>query len=170
MPGGQVNDWMKELYPRWVAARGVLIVTPVYWYQAPSGLQLMMDRLVCADGGSPDPSTTHGKTPERAKALELQGWDYPRHLAGRAFAVVAHGDAEGADTLRRSLTDWLADMKLIQTGSTTVLERYIGDYAPYATNHWIGTRASRRKCAMSHAAWRTRSHRFVQTGASRIAN
>ena len=25
---GQVNDWMNELYPRWVAAHGVMIVTP----------------------------------------------------------------------------------------------------------------------------------------------
>ena len=48
---GQVNDWMHELYPRWVAAHGVLIITPVYWYQAPSVLKLLIDRLVCADGG-----------------------------------------------------------------------------------------------------------------------
>lgn len=27
---GQVSDWMNELYPRWVAAHGVMIVTPVY--------------------------------------------------------------------------------------------------------------------------------------------
>lgn len=31
-----------------------MIVTPVYWYMAPSTLKLMMDRLVCADGGNPD--------------------------------------------------------------------------------------------------------------------
>lgn len=132
---GQVNDWMSEIYPRWVAAHGVLIVTPVYWYQAPGALKSMMDRLVCADGGNPDPTSTQGKDPRLAKALELKGWDYPRHLAGRAFAVVVHGDAEGADTLRRSLTDWLADMKLVQAGSTAVLDRYIGYYEPYATSH-----------------------------------
>jgi hypothetical protein len=28
---GQVNDWMNEIYPRWVAAHAMLIVTPVYW-------------------------------------------------------------------------------------------------------------------------------------------
>jgi len=132
---GQVNDWMAEIYPRWVAAHGILIVTPVYWYQAPSGLKLMMDRLVCADGGNPDPTTTHGKDPRRAKQLELAGWDYPRHLAGRAFGIVVHGDAEGADTLRRSLADWLSDMKLVQAGATAVLDRYIGYYEPYATSH-----------------------------------
>ena len=132
---GQVNDWMNELYPRWVAAHGVLIVTPVYWYQAPSVLKLMIDRLVCADGGNPDPTTTHGKHPEEAKALELRGWDYPRHLAGRAFAVVAHGDAAGAEALRRAITDWLLDMELVQAGRAATLDRYIGYFEPYATSH-----------------------------------
>jgi multimeric flavodoxin WrbA len=131
---GQVNDWMHDIYPRWVAAHGILIVTPVYWYQAPSVLKLMIDRLVCADGGNPDPTTTHGKKPEEAKALELQGWHYPRHLANRLFGVVVHGDAAGVETLRRSLTDWLTDMDLIPATRAT-LDRYIGYYEPYATSH-----------------------------------
>jgi multimeric flavodoxin WrbA len=132
---GQAGDWMNELYPRWVAAHGVMIVTPVYWYQAPSVLKLMIDRLVCADGGNPDQTTTHGKNPERAKALELQGWSYPRHLAGRVFAVVVHGDAVGAETLRRSLSDWLSDMKLLPAVAQGGIDRYIGYYEPYATSH-----------------------------------
>lgn len=74
-----------------------MIVSPVYWYQVPSVLKLVMDRLVCADGDNPDPTSTHGKKPEKAKALELKGWDYPRHLAGRLFSIIVHGDAEGAD-------------------------------------------------------------------------
>ena len=92
---GQTNDWMAEIYARWVAAHGVMILCPVHWYQAPASLKLMIDRLVCADGGNPDPTTTQGKDPALAKELELEGWDYPKHLAGRAFAVVAHGDAAG---------------------------------------------------------------------------
>ncbi|MEP6689719.1 MAG: NAD(P)H-dependent oxidoreductase [Gemmatimonadaceae bacterium] len=132
---GQVNDWMNELYPRWVAAHGVIIVTPVYWYQAPSVLKLMMDRLVCADGGNPDPTKTHGKEPEEAKALELAGWDYPKHLAGRAFGIVVHGDAAGTEVLRRNLTDWLLDMELVHAGNAATLDRYIGYYEPYATSH-----------------------------------
>jgi multimeric flavodoxin WrbA len=126
---------MNDLYPRWVAAHAVLIVTPVYWYQAPAGLKAMMDRLVCADGGNPDPTSTQGKDPERAKRLELDGWPYPRHLAGRAFGVFVHGDAEGADTLRRSLVDWLSDMNLSQAGHSAAVDRYIGYYEPYATSH-----------------------------------
>jgi multimeric flavodoxin WrbA len=132
---GQVVDWMNELYPRWVAAHGVMIVTPVYWYQAPSVLKLMIDRLVCADGGNPDQTTTHGKRVEEAKALELAGWSYPRHLAGRVFAVVVHGDTVGAETLRRSLSDWLTDMHLLPAVPQGGLDRYIGYYGPYATSH-----------------------------------
>jgi len=132
---GQVDDWMNELYPRWVAAHGVMIITPVYWYQAPSVLKLMMDRLVCADGGNPDQTTTHGKQVEEAKALELTGWSYPRHLAGRVFAVVVHGDTVGAETLRRLLSDWLTDMRLMPAMRQGGIDRYIGYYEPYATSH-----------------------------------
>jgi multimeric flavodoxin WrbA len=132
---GQVNDWMAEIYPRWVAAHGVLLVTPVHWYQAPSVLKLMIDRLVCADGGNPDPTTTHEKDPRRAKALELEGWAYPKHLAGRAFAVVVHGDAAGVEALARNLSDWLTDMRLVRAGASGALGRYVGYYRPYATSH-----------------------------------
>lgn len=132
---GQVNDWMNEIYPRWAAAHGVMIVTPVYWYQAPATLKLMIDRLVCADGGNPDPTRTEGKDAKKAKAIELEGWDYPRHLAGRAFSVLVHGDTEGAETLRRNLYDWLCDMKLVPAGADAHFDRYIGYYEPYATSH-----------------------------------
>jgi multimeric flavodoxin WrbA len=132
---GQSGDWMNEIYPRWTAAHGVMIVTPVHWYQVPSTLKLMMDRLVCADGGNPDPTTTEGKDPRLAKELELRGWSYPRHLAGRAFAVVVHGDAAGVGTLTRTLSDWLTDMKLVRAGAAGAVGRYVGYYRPYATSH-----------------------------------
>jgi multimeric flavodoxin WrbA len=132
---GQVNDWMNEIYPRWAAAHGILIITPVHWFQAPSTLKLMLDRLVCADGGNPDPTTTQGKDPELAKRIELDGWNYPRHLAGRAFAVVVHGDVEGATALRRSLVDWLTSMRLVLAGNAAAIDRYIGYYEPYAISH-----------------------------------
>jgi multimeric flavodoxin WrbA len=132
---GQVHDWMNEIYPMWVAAHGIMIVTPVHWYQVSSPLKLMMDRLVCADGGNPDPTLTRGKDAERAKAVELGGWGYPRHLAGRLFAVVVHGDVEGAENVRRSISDWLRFMKLIPAGSPAEIDRYIGYWEPYATSH-----------------------------------
>jgi len=131
----QVHDWMGEIYQKWVAAHGILIVTPVHWYQAPSGLKLMMDRLVCADGGNPDPTSTHGKNATEAKTMELKGWDYPKHLKNRAFALYVHGDAGGAESLRRMLTDWLNNMSLIPADYEGFKDRYIGYMKPYATSH-----------------------------------
>ena len=131
----QTGDWMNDIYPRWIAAHGVMILTPVNWYQAPSVLKLMIDRLVCADGGNPDPTSTHGKNAGMAKAIELQGWPYPKHLAGRAFSVVVHADAAGAENLRRILVDWMTDLEMIPAGPVAGLDRFIGYYEPYATSH-----------------------------------
>ena len=131
----QTSDWMAEIYERWVSAHGIIIITPVHWYQSPSPLKLMVDRLVCADGGNPDPTTTHGKKATEAKALEMKGWDYPKHLAGRTYGVVVHGDVAGIEGARRSLTDWLDWMGLIDAGSESKLDRFIGYYEPYATSH-----------------------------------
>lgn len=132
---GQTNDWMAEIYERWVAAHGIVLLTPVYWYQAASPLKLMIDRLVCADGGNPDPTTTHGKDPERAKAIEMAGWPYPKHLAGRCYGVVVHGDVAGTEGVRRALCDWLDWMGLVDAGAQSRLDRMIGYYQPYATSH-----------------------------------
>jgi multimeric flavodoxin WrbA len=129
---GQTQDWMNEICPMWVAAHGVMIITPVNWYQVSSPLKLMMDRLVCADGGNVDPSSTQGKKAKLAKQMELAGWEYRRHLKGRLFAVVVHGDTEGAEGVRRSVTDWLTSMELQGVAG---LDRYIGYWKPYATSH-----------------------------------
>jgi multimeric flavodoxin WrbA len=132
---GQVHDWMNEIYPLWVEAHGVMIITPVNWYQVSSPVKLMMDRLVCADGGNPDPTLTEGKDAAKAKAIEMQGWDYPKHLKGRVYSVIVHGDVEGAENVRRSLSDWLRFMDLIPAGIDAELDRYIGYWKPYATAH-----------------------------------
>ena len=131
----QTNDWMAEIYERWTAAHAVIIVSPVYWYQSPGSLKLMIDRLVCADGGNPDPTTTSGKNPAKAKALEMAGWDYPKHLAGRVYGLLVHGDVAGIEDSRRGLSDWLDWMGLIDAGTQAKLDRYIGYFEPYATSH-----------------------------------
>ncbi|HLJ37126.1 MAG TPA: flavodoxin family protein [Steroidobacteraceae bacterium] len=132
---GQTHDWMNEIYPQWVAAHGVMIITPVHWFHGSSPLKLMMDRLVCADGGNPDPTRTHGKDAQAAKGLELGGWDYQRPLEGRLFACIVHGDAEGAQAARRDICDWLSSLHLVPADVSATLDRYIGYWRPYATSH-----------------------------------
>ncbi len=131
----QADDWMAEIYERWVAAHAVIILTPTYWYQSPSPLKLMIDRMVCADGGNPDPTTTHGKKVAEAKRIEKKGWDYPKHVAGRAFGVVVHGDVAGVEDQRRNLCDWLEWMGLVDAGAGAKLDRYIGYFEPYYNSH-----------------------------------
>jgi multimeric flavodoxin WrbA len=131
----QVNDWMGEIYERWVAAHGVILLTPVNWYHTGSGMKLMIDRLVCAAGGNPDPTLTKGKDAKLAKKVELDGWDYPSHLAGRVYGVVTHGDVAGIEETRYALTDWLEWMGLVDAGQMSRLDRFIGYYEPYATSH-----------------------------------
>jgi multimeric flavodoxin WrbA len=131
----QVNDWMAEIYEKWVAAHAVIIVTPVYWYQTPGPLKQMIDRLVCADGGNPDPTTTHGKRAKEAKEIEMKGWSYPKHLSGRVYGLVVHGDVAGIEGVRRSLSDWLDWMGFIDAGAKARLDRFIGYYESYADSH-----------------------------------
>ena len=133
----QSPDWMNEIYEKWVAAHGVIIMTPVYWYQTPAVLKLMIDRLVCADGGNPDPTSTHGKKAEEAKELELAGWDYPKHLSGRTYGLVVHGDVAGIEGVRRGLSDWLDWMGMIDAGAMARLDRFIGYYESYAESHKV---------------------------------
>jgi hypothetical protein len=85
----------------------------------------MIDRMVCADG----------RTRRKAKALELEGWPYPRQSTGRHFGIVVHGDSVGAETLRRSLVDWPMDMKLISAGGMAETDGYIGYMKLYARSH-----------------------------------
>ena len=131
----QAEDWMAEIYERWVSAHGVIIVTPTYWYQSPSPLKLMIDRMVCADGGNPDLTSTHGKKAAEAKRIEQDGWSFPKHVAGRTYGVIVHGDVAGVEAHRRNLTDWLDWMGLIDAGAAARLDRYIGYYEPYYNSH-----------------------------------
>ncbi len=166
----QTGDWMAEIYERWVAAHAVVIATPVYWYQSPSPLKLMMDRLVCADGGNPDPSRTQGKDAALAKSVELAGWDYPQHLAGRAYGLLVHGDVAGIEGTRRALSDWLDWMGLIDAGVQARLDRFIGYYQPYADSHdaldadrAVQQEAHNLGLAVAHAVRELRAGRLQRT-------
>jgi multimeric flavodoxin WrbA len=110
-------------------------VTPVHWYQASTPLKAMIDRLVCADGGNPDPTRTRGKDAQKAKEIELNGYEYPRHLKGRLYSVIVHGDVEGTEMVQNELVNWLTFMQLEAAGPKAILNRYIGYWEPYSTSH-----------------------------------
>ena len=75
------------------------------------------------------------KTLLRRKRLNWRDRNYPKHLAGRLFSIVVHGDAEGIVEVKRALSDWLTSMDLKSAGPTAELSRYIGYLKPYATSH-----------------------------------
>ena len=56
----------------------------------------------------------------------MAGWDYPQHLAGRAYGLIVHGDVAGIEGSRRALSDWLDWMGFIDAGAQARLDRYIG--------------------------------------------
>jgi hypothetical protein len=116
----QAEDWVAAIYERGAAAHVVIILAPTYWHQSPSPLKLMIDRMVCADGGNPDPTTTHGKKVAEAKLIEQRGWDCPKYLAGRAYGVVVRGDVAGVEVHRRNLCDWLDADKAVQEETRNV--------------------------------------------------
>ncbi|MFL5157903.1 MAG: NADPH-dependent FMN reductase, partial [Microvirga sp.] len=97
--------------------------------------------------------STQGKKTDIAKDMELKGWDYPKHLAGRLFSVIVHGDTEGAGGVRRSLSDWLRAMELVPAGSAAEFDRYIGYWKPYATSHEELDRDEAVQDEVRNAAW-----------------
>ncbi len=106
-----------------------------------------------------------------AKEVELAGWDYPRHLAGRLFSVIVHGDVEGAENVRHSIADWLRFMKLSPAGPSAELDRYIGYWKPYATSHdeldadeTIQEEVRNAARSLAEAVVERRSGRFRQIG------
>ena len=152
---GQVNDWMNELYPRWVAAHGVIILTSVNWYQAPSVLKQMIDRLVCADGGNPDPTRTHGKKPDEAKALELGAGTF------RSTSRVGHSESWSMATPREprycavlsptGCSTWISCapvMRRRSTGTSATTSRM-----QRVTKRSIVIRRCRKRRGTSRAAW-----------------
>jgi hypothetical protein len=46
-----------------------------------------------------------------------------------------HGDVEGAENVRQSLSDWLRFIRLAPAGPQAELDRYIGCWKPHALSH-----------------------------------
>ena len=88
---------MGDLYDKWLAAHGIIIVTQA-----------------------------HGERAELTETIRLAGWDNRKHLGDRAYGVVVHGDVARADSVRRGLTDWLDRFGLINSATFAPLDRLLG--------------------------------------------
>ena len=85
----------------WASAHDTLAAMRAQLYQATTALKVTMGLPACPNGDLPDPTSTWGKDPAKAKAIEARGWDYLHRLAGRAGSFVVRGDAVGVQTLDR---------------------------------------------------------------------
>jgi hypothetical protein len=109
----RVNDWMAEIYPCWTAALaqhaagprvdehglllaerhldGLMIITPVNWYQAPASSS--DDRPGLRRRGTLDPTRTRGKMPEEAPPRREPGvrrhWAFRTQREALALDVVS---------------------------------------------------------------------------------
>lgn len=93
--------WDLDLYTRLDLADAWAIIGPHNWYGPSSNLKLMVDRLVCMNGGNPQEELIDHKNPEKAMALEHSP-DWPglsvNHLEGRTAGFFCYGD-EGGDEM-----------------------------------------------------------------------
>ncbi len=80
-----------------------MIVTPVNWYQVSSPVKLD-DGSLLRGWRQSDPTSHRARCEASPKALELQGWNYPRHLAGALLRHRSRGRG-GGENVRRSLSD-----------------------------------------------------------------
>ena len=95
---GQTNDWMNEIYP--TLGRGArhhdrdagVLVSGAEWPEADDGPAGVRRRR------QPRSHSTHGKDPRRPRRSSSKAGITRATSPDRAFAVVVHGDAAGAET------------------------------------------------------------------------
>ena len=133
---GQTQDMMNEIYPLWVRAHGIMLITPVNWYHTSSPMKLMIDRLVCADGGNPDPDLDprQGRAEGQAARAGRLALSAPSRRAGCSRSS-SMATSRAPRTSAARLADWLRFMHLVPAGVPAELDRYIGYWEPYATSH-----------------------------------
>ena len=91
--------WDEDLFARINAVDAIIIIAPINWHGPTSSLKNLFDRLVCANGGNPDPKTINKKDANLAAQLENSPqWKQlsRNHLEGKTAAFFIYGD-EGAD-------------------------------------------------------------------------
>ena len=178
---GQTHDWMNDIYPMWVAAHGIMIVTPVNWYQTSSPLKLMMDRMVCADGGNPDPTRRRQGCEEgegdRVARLGLSSAPGRKTILGRGARrrggrgecapldlglALLHAPLPGRPARRARPLHWLLEAILRQATTSSIRTRHCK--RRFATPR---ERFCRRSLQSAPACWLRRGRDCSSRGKSR---
>ena len=154
---GQVQDWMNDIYAMWAAAHGVMIVCPVNWYGPPSGLKLMMDRLVCADGGN----RRSDVDPWQERRTRRRRWSSTtgpiRNISPAGCSRWSCTATTAAtEVVQSAISNWLRDSGLIEAGHLSrIRQRWSAtcSLTRPATTNSTATPPSRRRCAMPRARW-----------------
>ena len=152
----QTGDWMNEIYEMWVRAHGVILVTPVYWYQVASAAQAddrspglrrrrqsRSDQHPRQEAGRSQGAGTQGLGLSQAPGrphLRRGGARRRRRHRGRAARAVRLARLDGADRRRQPVRAWTA------TSAITSPTRS-------ATTRSTRDPACRKKCATSRARW-----------------
>ena len=172
---GQTQDWMNEIYPMWVAAHGIMIVTPVNWYQ-----------VVLAAQADDRPPGVRRRRQSRSDADPRQGRQARQSSSSSRAGTIRAISPAGCSrwwcmaTSRAPRTSGARSptgcrfMHLVPAGPSAELDRYIGYWKPYATSHDEldrrrgdpGRGAQRRAHAGRGGDGAARSGSMVEAGAS----
>ena len=91
----------------------------------------MMDRMVCADGGNPDPTSTHGKNVDAGQGARARRTGPTRSISpAGVFSVVVHGDYGGTEAVHGAIADWLRGTGLIEAGSVAARRASSATWSP----------------------------------------
>ncbi len=92
--------WNLNLYARLARADAWAFIGPINWYAPTTNFKLLFDRLVCMNGGNPQPELIEKKNTALAQALERSPqWATlsRNHLEGRTAGFFCYGDGGGDD-------------------------------------------------------------------------
>ena len=133
---GQTDDWMNEIYERWVAAHGVLIVTPVLLVPGAQPAEADDGPAGLRRRRQPRPDHDRRQGPRQGQGARARGLGLPASTwpaAPTAWWCTATWPASRACAARCATgsTGWA----WWTPASRPRLDRYIGYYEPYATSH-----------------------------------
>ncbi|MGK9231193.1 flavodoxin family protein [Inquilinus limosus] len=136
-----IDDGYRPLFlDRFLAADGIVLATPIYWYGMSAQLKVFFDRMFCYVAASyPESETVKARMtgkriglvlsseeayPTVSAAIVQQIREYSRYTRSR-FVGVVHGHGNARGEVRRDPLDPLAEARRLGRG---FFDRYATDY------------------------------------------